>query len=336
MDKLELGLQQIRKIETPKLHKALAKWRSIKFESTMFIYGELVHRGERISESSKIELQTLYQLKGFQNLEDLFSDYLRKQNCGSYEELLLQNGIVVDAQVDTLEQTDASMLNTYSSVGVVEKSSNITESKSDVDTSKGINDTVERIERIKELNGLKTSGAISEEEYQILKANLITSAKSTGNSTTVQAVEVVDSKDKTPDSIKHVSKSERNLNGIQYWWSCFEKYGTFSGRARRKEYWYFVLFNYVFSFALGFIDGYNGNVDPDFGLGPLGGIYTVISLLPGLAVTVRRLHDTGKSGWMLLLVFLPIIGWIWLFVLTVTEGDAGQNDYGPNPKGVGV
>jgi uncharacterized membrane protein YhaH (DUF805 family) len=96
------------------------------------------------------------------------------------------------------------------------------------------------------------------------------------------------------------------------------------------------LFNYVFSFALGFIDGYNGNVDPDFGLGPLGGIYTVISLLPGLAVTVRRLHDTGKSGWMLLLVFLPIIGWIWLFVLTVTEGDAGQNDYGPNPKGVGV
>jgi uncharacterized membrane protein YhaH (DUF805 family) len=109
-----------------------------------------------------------------------------------------------------------------------------------------------------------------------------------------------------------------------------DNYANFSGRARRSEYWYFALFNFVFSSILQLIDYVIG-----LDVGILGGIYSLAVLVPSLAVAVRRLHDTGKSGWYILLIFFVCIGWIWLFVLFCTEGDNGPNEYGQDPKNPG-
>lgn len=104
------------------------------------------------------------------------------------------------------------------------------------------------------------------------------------------------------------------------------KYADFSGRARRAEYWYFTLYNFIFSFAVGFIDGLVGAE------GIIVGIYTLVIFIPGLATAVRRLHDVGKSGWFYLIVFIPIVGAIWLLILFCTEGESRVNEYGSNPK----
>jgi uncharacterized membrane protein YhaH (DUF805 family) len=111
-----------------------------------------------------------------------------------------------------------------------------------------------------------------------------------------------------------------------------DNYANFEGRARRKEYWMFALFSSLISIALTVLDNILGFAS-DGETGILSGIYSLAVFIPGIAVAVRRLHDVGKSGWMLLLVLLPIIGWIWLFVLYVTEGQVGDNEYGPDPKG---
>ena len=88
----------------------------------------------------------------------------------------------------------------------------------------------------------------------------------------------------------------------------------------------FVLFNIIFSIAAGALDAALGT------WGAIGGLYGLAMLIPGLAVGVRRLHDTGKSGWMLLIAFIPVIGLIWLLVLLATDSTSGSNSYGPNPK----
>ena len=118
---------------------------------------------------------------------------------------------------------------------------------------------------------------------------------------------------------------------MNWYIKCLKQYVDFSGRARRKEYWMFVLFNFVFSFVLGLLDtafGWNS----ELGLGILGGIYSLCVFLPGLAVVVRRLHDVGKSGWFFLIILIPIVGAIWLIVLFCLDGQPGDNKYGPNPK----
>jgi uncharacterized membrane protein YhaH (DUF805 family) len=89
----------------------------------------------------------------------------------------------------------------------------------------------------------------------------------------------------------------------------FENYANFDGRARRSEYWYFVLLNTIFVFLALLINPV------------LYGLYALLVLLPGLAVSVRRLHDVGKSGAWLFISLVPIIGGIWLLVLMATEGD---------------
>jgi len=119
---------------------------------------------------------------------------------------------------------------------------------------------------------------------------------------------------------------------MNWYLAVLKNYAGFSGRARRKEYWMFVLFNVIFSFVLGFIDGLVGSFDPEIGIGILGGLYALAILIPGLAVSIRRLHDVGKSGWMYLIVFIPIIGAIWLIVLFATDSNPEDNQYGPNPK----
>jgi uncharacterized membrane protein YhaH (DUF805 family) len=93
----------------------------------------------------------------------------------------------------------------------------------------------------------------------------------------------------------------------------------------------FILVSLIVSFALGFVDGLTGLYDESTGLGVFSGAYAIAILLPLLAVGARRLHDTGRSGWWLLMWVIPIIGAIVLIVFWATEGDAGPNDYGPDP-----
>lgn len=113
---------------------------------------------------------------------------------------------------------------------------------------------------------------------------------------------------------------------MEWYLKVLKQYADFNGRARRKEFWMFVLFNFIISVVLGAIDGVIGSY------GALSGIYGLAILIPGLAVSVRRLHDTGKSGWMILVSLIPVIGFIWLLVLYVSEGTPGENQYGASPK----
>ena len=107
-----------------------------------------------------------------------------------------------------------------------------------------------------------------------------------------------------------------------------ENYANFNGRARRKEYWMFFLFNMIFIFVAAMID---------LALGTFPLLYVIYGLaviVPSIAVFVRRLHDTGKSGWWFFIALIPFIGGIWLLVLMCIDGDAGANSYGPSPKAV--
>ena len=119
---------------------------------------------------------------------------------------------------------------------------------------------------------------------------------------------------------------------MNWYLKCLKQYADFSGRARRKEFWMFTLFNAIFGFVFGFIDGLLGWTDPEIGLGVLSGIYSLAVLVPGVAVTVRRLHDVGMSGWKLLYALIPIVGPIILLVSYCTAGDSGSNKWGPDPK----
>jgi uncharacterized membrane protein YhaH (DUF805 family) len=114
---------------------------------------------------------------------------------------------------------------------------------------------------------------------------------------------------------------------MNWYVDVLKKYATFDGRARRKEYWMFFLFNLIISLALAFIEGIFG------GPGVLGVLYSLAVLVPSIAVTVRRLHDTGRSGWWILISLVPVIGWIVLLVFMLTDSHPGSNQYGPNPKG---
>ncbi|MEP5254816.1 MAG: DUF805 domain-containing protein [Winogradskyella arenosi] len=111
-----------------------------------------------------------------------------------------------------------------------------------------------------------------------------------------------------------------------------DNYANFSGRARRQEYWMFVLFNLIITFALAIVFGTLGALLDIPALFSLYVIYALAVVIPSLAVAVRRLHDVGKSGWFYLISLIPLIGGIWLIILFATEGDQGANAYGPDPK----
>lgn len=104
-----------------------------------------------------------------------------------------------------------------------------------------------------------------------------------------------------------------------------QNYANFSGRARRAEYWNFVLANFLLGIAINIVLGI-------LKIGALGGLYQLAVLVPSLAVGVRRLHDIGKSGWALLLVLIPLIGWIVLIVWAFKDGEQGPNKYGDSEK----
>lgn len=111
----------------------------------------------------------------------------------------------------------------------------------------------------------------------------------------------------------------------------FKKTLDFKSRSRRKEYWMFILFTSIISIVLSIIEiALSLEIAADIGL--LSTIFTLIILIPSLSVTVRRLHDIGRTGWWLLLSFIPILGWIALFVFTLLDSESGNNKYGSNPK----
>ncbi|MDZ4654996.1 MAG: DUF805 domain-containing protein [Coriobacteriia bacterium] len=111
---------------------------------------------------------------------------------------------------------------------------------------------------------------------------------------------------------------------MSWYLGVWKKYATFGGRARRKEYWMFYLFNIIFGFVLSFTDSMLGLTN-EGGSGPLYGLYGLAVLLPAIAVGVRRMHDTDRSGWWLL---VPIANLVFL----VSEGTQGPNQYGSDPK----
>ena len=105
---------------------------------------------------------------------------------------------------------------------------------------------------------------------------------------------------------------------MNWYLKVLKQYADFNGRARREEYWMFVLFNMIFAFVFGFVCGL-------IGAPGLSNLYTLAILLPSIAVGVRRMHDVGKSGWFLL---IPIYN----LILAVTEGEKRENQYGQDPK----
>ena len=124
----------------------------------------------------------------------------------------------------------------------------------------------------------------------------------------------------------YLSQSERESAQTVY-------LSLFIGRASRNEFWYFVLRNIIIIIGLSIIDAIIGTLGTfSNGIGLLGGIYTIAVLIPSIAVSVRRLHDTDRSGWLFLFVLIPLIGLIVFLVFMLQDGTPGANQYGANPK----
>ncbi len=126
---------------------------------------------------------------------------------------------------------------------------------------------------------------------------------------------------------------------IMGWYlKVWKNYFNFNGRARRREYWIFVLMNSAIGVVLSTLE----NLLSLFFLTVIAGtlvkigiltlLFNLAILIPSIAVGIRRMHDVGKSGWWLLIPIIPIIGWIWFLVLTIKDSDPNENDYGINPK----
>ncbi len=114
---------------------------------------------------------------------------------------------------------------------------------------------------------------------------------------------------------------------MNYYLGAWKKFAVFSGRARRKEYWMFILIDIIVAAILSIIDGAAG-------VSLLVPIYGLAVLIPSLAILSRRLHDTGRSAWWILICLVPFIGQIVLIIFAIFDSQPGQNKYGPNPKGV--
>ena len=113
---------------------------------------------------------------------------------------------------------------------------------------------------------------------------------------------------------------------MDWYVAALKKYAEFSGRARRKEYWMFALVSFLVSVGIAVL-GMMVNA-----LNILTWVYTLAVFIPSIAVGVRRLHDTGRSGWMGLLALIPLVGAIIVIVFLCQDSAPGDNQYGPNPK----
>lgn len=122
---------------------------------------------------------------------------------------------------------------------------------------------------------------------------------------------------------------------MKWYLEVLKKYAVFDGRAQRDEYWFFFMISLAINFGLASVDATIGSSSALAGIG-LGSFYAVAVLVPTIAVTVRRLHDTGQSGWWAFLILIPLAGAIILIVFMVQDSQPGTNQYGRNPKGVTV
>jgi len=126
----------------------------------------------------------------------------------------------------------------------------------------------------------------------------------------------------------------------------YKRYFEFSGRSRRKEFWLFSLFCMIVSLVIDFATGgtwshiasgtYAMAAKPNLVSAGLGGLFSLFNLIPSFAVTVRRLHDIDRSGWWMLLYFVPLLGWVVLLVFFCLDGNSGPNRFGNDPKGRGL
>jgi len=119
---------------------------------------------------------------------------------------------------------------------------------------------------------------------------------------------------------------------MNLYFRVLRKYALFAGRARRKEYWIFSLIHALIVFAFGYPHFLTSTIDPESHLGQIGMLYTFATFIPFVAVSVRRLHDTNRSGWWRLLVLIPLAGFIPALIFMAKDSQPGDNRYGPNPK----
>lgn len=119
---------------------------------------------------------------------------------------------------------------------------------------------------------------------------------------------------------------------MKYYLLALRRYAEFRSRSNRSEYWYFALFNLLFAAVAITLDQLLGITYPNVWYGYIYTAYALTILIPQLAVSIRRLHDTNRSGWFMLLALIPFVGAIWLLVLFATKGTQGENQYGPDPN----
>tara|TARA_B100000795_G_C22758572_1_gene422592 strand:+ start:347 stop:709 length:363 start_codon:yes stop_codon:yes gene_type:complete len=117
---------------------------------------------------------------------------------------------------------------------------------------------------------------------------------------------------------------------MKWYFKAIYQYFNFSGRARRKEFWVFILFNFFVIWLLSILNPY---FNTEY-LSTTSSIYSLFVFIPSVTVFLRRLHDAGKNGWNILLIFIPIIGWAWLLMLLIMVGEPKTNKWGLYPKGI--
>lgn len=135
-----------------------------------------------------------------------------------------------------------------------------------------------------------------------------------------------------PKSLTSRTTSKKiTIMAFNYFLDAFRyNYANFEGRARRSEYWFFRLFDFLAILALIFLFIIS-EIKYSFIFLI---IYILASIVPRIAIEIRRMHDIGKSGWFILVAVIPVIGGIWRLVLLATDSQDGENEYGPNPKGI--
>jgi uncharacterized membrane protein YhaH (DUF805 family) len=119
---------------------------------------------------------------------------------------------------------------------------------------------------------------------------------------------------------------------MNYYKDAFRKFTDFNTRTSRTGYWYFVLFNFIVGAVLGFASGFIGFIAKSSLFAGIPTLYSLVILIPSIAISVRRLHDTNRSGWWILINFIPFIGLLVFLYFTLQRGDDGDNQYGVNPR----